>query len=558
MILLYSCSKPLHADLIVYNATIYTVDTSMPYAPALAVKDEKIIAVGTEADVEKFKSEKTHMINAEGNFLMPGFIEGHGHFPGLGGSLINLNFIKSKSWDEIVAMVSEKVKSAKPGQWIIGRGWHQEKWTQPLFASVHGYPMHDALSAISPDNPVMLSHASGHGLIANKKAMELAGITKETPDPKGGSIVKDSDGNPIGVFEETAQRIIRQAYNIYLKGLPPEELKKVWLDGIELAQQECFKKGVTSFQDAGSSYEEMEWYKQLADSGKLKIRLWAMLRERSGTMQNGELSKFPIVGAGKDHFTMRAIKTDLDGALGSYGAWLLAPYSDRDDTFFGQNTTDIAEVKAIAEKCAQYGLQLCVHAIGDRANREVLNIIDTLSRNNPKIRSLRWRNEHAQHIDTSDIPRFAQLGVIAAMQGIHCTSDALFVEKRLGRLRAEFGSYAWKSLLKSGAIVTNGTDTPVEDVDPIESFYASVTRKRADNGFTFFPAQCMTREEAIKSYTLSAAYSAFEENIKGSISKGKYADFVILSNDLIKCSDTDIMKTKVIMTVVGGKVMWGE
>ena len=552
---LFSCNQKTTADKIIINANVYTVDTSKPMAQAFAIKDGKFLEIGTNEEIQKLKSEKTEVIDAEGKFIMPGFIEGHGHFAGLGGSLINLNFIKTKSWDEVVAMVAEKVKSAKPGQWIIGRGWHQEKWTQPLFASVHGYPMHDALSAISPDNPVLLSHASGHGAFANKKAMELAGISKETPDPKGGSIVRDSDGNAIGMFEETAQRIIRQAYNIYLKGLPPEELKKIWHDGIELAQKECIQNGVTSFQDAGSSFEEIDWYKELADSGKLKIRLWAMLRERSTEMEKSELNAFPIIGAGNDHFTMRAIKSDVDGALGAYGAWLLAPYSDRTDHFYGQNTTEISEVEAMADICIKSNLQLCVHAIGDKANKEVLNLMEKTFNTHPDKRDLRWRIEHAQHIDTSDIPRFGKLGIIAAMQGIHCTSDALFVEKRLGKFRAQYESYPWRSLLKTGAVVTNGTDVPVENIDPIESFYASVTRKRVDNGFTFFSEQAMTREEALKSYTLSAAYSAFEDKIKGSISPGKHADFIILSQDLIKCAEDDIMKTKVEKTFISGILM---
>lgn len=554
--ILYGCHPNPAADLIIFNANVYTADTTHSIANAFAIKNGTFLQIGTNEEIQKLKSDKTEMIDAGGKFIMPGFIEGHGHFAGLGGSLINLNFIKTKSWDEIVAMVAEKVKTAKPGQWIIGRGWHQEKWTQPLFASVHGYPMHDALSAISPDNPVMLSHASGHGSFANKKAMELAGISKETPDPKGGSIVRDSEGNAIGMFEETAQRIIHQAYNFYLKGLPSEELRKIWLDGIILAQEECIKNGVTSFQDAGSSFEELDWYKELADSGKLKIRLWAMLRERSTAVQKGELSKYPIIGAGKDHFTMRAVKSDVDGALGAYGAWLLAPYADRTDNFYGQNTTEVSEVEAMAEICIKNNLQLCVHAIGDRANREVLNLMEKTFSSNPDKKNLRWRIEHAQHIDTSDIPRFGKLGVIAAMQGIHCTSDALFVEKRLGKFRAQFESYPWRSLLNTGAVVTNGTDVPVENIDPIESFYASVTRKRADNGFAFFPEQAMTREEAIKSYTISAAYSAFEENNKGSIAAGKFADFIILSNDLINCRDEEIMNTKVEKTYIGGQLMW--
>ena len=553
-----SCQKQLPADLIVLDGNIYSADADTSFVSAMAVRGGKIIFIGDSTEALNYMGDQTELFRAQGKFIMPGFIEGHGHFAGLGGSLINLNFIKTKSWDEIVAMVAEKAKTAKPGEWIIGRGWHQEKWTQPLFASVHGYPLHDALSEVSPDNPVLLSHASGHGSFVNAKAMQLAGVTKETPDPKGGTIVRDAQGNAIGMFEERAQGIIRQAYNIYLKSLPPDQLEKIWHDGIVLAQEECLKKGVTSFQDAGSSFQEMEWYKVLAEQNKLKIRLWAMLRHSSKDLTKDALRTFPWIGLGNDHFTMRSVKSDVDGALGSYGAWLLAPYTDRQDIFYGQNTTEISEVSAVAQICMDHGLQLCVHAIGDRANREVLDLMQTIFNAHPDKQDLRWRIEHAQHLDTADIPRFGKLGVIAAMQGIHCTSDAPFVVKRLGAFRSQTGAYAWKSLLNSGAVVTNGTDAPVEDVDPLSSFYASVTRKRSDYELTFFPEQSMTRHEAIKSYTLAAAYSAFEDHIKGSLTPGKWADFIMLSNDLIHCGDAEILNTEVLKTWVGGKLVYSK
>jgi len=553
-----ACKPELPADLILVGGNIYTGDRKNPKASALAVREGKLIYVGDEAGAKKFEGPSTERVNAGGKFVMPGFIEGHGHFAGLGGSLINLNFIKTKSWDEIVAMVADKVKTAKPGEWIIGRGWHQEKWTQPLFASVHGYPMHDALSAVSPENPVLLGHASGHGSFANKKAMELAGITRETPNPSGGTIVRDAQGDAIGMFEERAQGIIYQAYNTYLKTQSPEQLEKIWHDGIELAQEECLRKGVTSFQDAGSSFQEMEWYKALAEQNKLKIRLWAMLRQNSRELTSEALHTFPWIGLGNDHFTMRAVKADVDGALGSYGAWLLAPYSDRSDHFYGQNTTEVSEVDAVARICIEHGLQLCVHAIGDRANREVLDLMERHFEAHPENKDLRWRIEHAQHLDTADIPRFAEMGVIASMQGIHCTSDAPFVVKRLGEFRARTGAYAWKSLLRTGAVVSNGTDTPVEDVDPLASFYASVTRTRADNGMRFFSEQKMDREEALHSYTLAAAYAAFEDHTKGSLSPGKWADFILLSEDLVRCPDEAILKTEVLKTWVGGKLLYSK
>lgn len=555
--ILTACQQPHeHADKIFMNGNVYTVDTLLPHAQAIAVKDGKIMKVGSNEEVESLRSEETEVIDLKGAFVMPGFIEGHGHFSGLGSSLIYLNFLRSKTWDEIVEQVRQAAEKAKPGEWIYGRGWHQEKWVEAPDKTYQGYPYHHELSDVSPNNPVLLRHASGHALFANEAAMKAAGINLETPDPKGGRIVRDASGEAIGVFEERAMTAVNQAYQAYLDSLPEEEILERWYRGVELAQKECLAKGVTSFQDAGSSFEEIDRYRKLAEEGKLDIRLWAMVRHSADRLRNN-LDNFPIVDVGDHHFTCRAIKSELDGALGSYGAWLLEPYNDNPG-FSGQNTTTVEEVKAIAEIALDHSMQLCVHTIGDRANRELLNLMDQVAKEKGKqLKDLRWRSEHAQHIDPEDIPRFAKLGVIASMQGIHCTSDAPFVVKRLGEERARNGAYPWRSLLDAGATVTNGTDVPVEDVNPLENFYASVTRRRhqePEKGLEFFPEQKMTREEAIKSYTLSCAYAAFEEAWKGSITPGKVADLVVLSNNLTSCPDEDILTTKVLMTIVNGEV----
>lgn len=540
------------ADLILLNGNIYTADAEGTRVEAIAVKNGRILKTGTDKEIGQLKGDSTEVIDLNGQFAMPGFIEGHGHYAGLGNSLMNLNFLKSKSWDEIVSMVEARAKTARRNDWITGRGWHQEKWTKPIEKAVLGYPYHDALSAISPDNPVILHHASGHSLFANAKAMELAGITADTPNPPGGEIVRDARGTAIGVFEERAMSLITNAYRVHLESLSKEEKKENWLKGIGLAEQECLSKGITSFQDAGSSFEELEWYRELAEAGKMNVRLWAMVRHPYHALKD-KLSGYPVINAGNSFFTCRAIKTELDGALGAYGAWLLAPYNDKPG-FSGQNTTTIEEVRRIAGLALQHNMQLCIHTIGDKANRELLNLCDELFQNNPDGKNLRWRSEHAQHIDPADIPRFPQLGIIAAMQGIHCTSDAPFVVKRLGEERARTGAYPWRSLLDAGAVVTNGTDAPVEDVSAIESFYATVTRKRADTGMAFFPEQRMTRAEAVHSYTLANAYAAFEEKDKGSLEAGKFADIVVLSNDLLDCPDEAILETTIRMTIVGGKV----
>ncbi|KGE86890.1 MAG: amidohydrolase [Phaeodactylibacter xiamenensis] len=552
------CSQSLSvdqfADTLIINGNIYTVDTLLPGAEAVALRGGRIIDVGSTADLMALRGDSTEVIDLQGRFMMPGFIEGHGHFSGLGYSLINLNFLHTSSWEEIVQMVAEAAAQAEPGEWIVGRGWHQEKWTETPSPSVLGYPYHDALSAVSADNPVMLRHASGHSLFANAKAMELAGVTAETPDPSGGEVVRDSRGKAIGVFEERAMSLINAAYDDYRAGLSEEAKTEEWYRAIELAEEECLKKGVTSFQDAGSKYFELERYEQMAEDGELDLRLWAMVRHSYDEMKDN-LDGYPKIDIGNHYFTCRAIKSEVDGALGAFGAWLLRAYNDKKG-FTGQNTTPIPEVKNIAQLAMDNDMQMCVHAIGDRANRVVLNIYEEQFSANPEKENLRWRIEHAQHLDTADIPRFREMGIIASMQGIHCTSDAPFVEKRLGRERSRLGAYPWRSLLDEGVIIANGTDAPVEDVDPLLSFYASVTRKRADNGFEFFPEQRMTREEAIHSYTLGNAYAGFEEDFKGSVTKGKAADFVVLSHDLVNCTDEAIPESKVLMTMVDGEVRY--
>ncbi len=542
------------ADMVLTNGTIFTVDSKKPKAEAIAIKNGIILKVGTSKEIQGFVGQATQVIDLKGKFVMPGFVEGHGHFSGLGKSLMNLNFMKAQNWQEIVSMVQERVKIAQPGEWIIGRGWHQEKWNQPLERQVLGYPYHDELSAISPNNPVLLTHASGHSLLANAKAMELAGISKETPNPVGGEIVRDSRGEVIGVFEETAMNSIKSAHENWLSTLSENQKLEEWYKQIQLAEQNCLENGITSFQDAGASFEEIERYKKLAEQGELNIRLWSMISASQDNLAV-QVKDFPLIGVGNNFFTVRAIKAYMDGALGAFGAWLLAPYEDKPN-FIGQNVTPITEIKKIADVAIQQNLQLCTHAIGDRGNRMVLDIYEQIMKENPNKIGNRWRIEHAQHLDRADIPRFKQLGVIASMQGVHCTSDAPYVVKRLGEARAKYGAYPWRSLIDAGAIVINGTDTPVEDISPIECFYASVTRRRMNPNMVFYPEQSMTRQEAIYSYTLTPAYAAFEEGIKGSLEIGKVADIVVLSNNLATCSEEEILNTKVLMTIVNGKVKY--
>jgi predicted amidohydrolase YtcJ len=442
-------------------------------------------------------------------------------------------------------MVEAAVQDAAPGELITGRGWHQEKWDRTPSPEVDGLPFHESLSAVSPDNPVILSHASGHATFANARSMELSGITRDTPDPPGGEIVRDAQGNPIGAFRETASGLLGPAR----RQAAPVDPRRVLL----LAQEEVFSKGITSFQDAGSGYETVDLMKELIDEGSLKVRLWVMLRTPNESLAEN-LDAYRTIGYGGDRLTVRAIKRSIDGALGSHGAWLLEPYEDL-PTSTGLNTTPVEEIVETARLAREHGYQLCVHAIGDRANRETLDIFQAAFEEPGELANARWRVEHAQHLSLADIPRFGELGVIASMQGIHATSDGPWVEPRLGARRAEEGAYVWQKLMESGAVVTNGTDAPVEDVDPLQSYYATVSRMMKD-GTRFFLEQRMSRMQALRSYTINAAYAAFEEDIKGTLTPGKLADITVLSQNILTVSEEEIPSTRVEMTIVGGEVVF--
>jgi predicted amidohydrolase YtcJ len=540
------------ADLIVRNAKVVTLE-SPANAQAIAMRGERIVALGANAAMAEFTGPNTRVIDAKGALVIPGFIEGHGHFMGLGQFQRSLNLRDARSWRDITSMVAAAAKEARPGQWIVGRGFHQSKWTTPPSPAVQGFPIHTDLSKAAPNNPVLLTHASGHASMVNAKAMELAAITRDTKDPDGGEILRDAQGNPTGLLNERAQMLTRKVYAEYLaQRTPAQRLADARAEAAS-AFKECLRNGITSFQDAGSSFETIDLFRALRAENKLDVRLWVMLSESNEAL-NARGALYRTIDSEKHRLTVRAIKRSLDGALGSRGAWLLAPYSDQPDRS-GLNTAPIADVRATAAYALNNGFQLCVHAIGDRANRETLDIFEAAFKSHPDARDLRWRVEHAQHINAADIPRFAQLGVIASMQGIHCTSDAPYVLARLGPQRAEEGAYVWRKLIDSGALVTNGTDVPVEEIDPIASFYASVTRKLKD-GSTFYPAQRMTRLEALRSYTINAAQAAFEEKDKGSLRRGKLADLTILSKDILTIPDNEIPTTEVLYTIVGGKVMY--
>jgi predicted amidohydrolase YtcJ len=539
------------ASLVLRGGRIVTVDESRPEAQALAVRGDTIVAVGSNEEVAPHVGPATKVIELGGRLAVPGFVEGHGHFTGLGQSRMTLNLMGVRNWDEAVAMVAEAARKARPGEWILGRGWHQEKWDRRPEPSVEGFPTHHSLSRAAPAHPVLLTHASGHATFVNARALELAGITRATPDPPGGEVLRDDKGEPTGLLRETASGLVRQALAKSREGWTAAEREAEVRRQVELAAEEALRKGVTSFQDAGSSFETIDVFKKLASAGKLPLRLWVMVRDSTESLR-ARLAAYRLVDAFGKRLTVRGIKHSIDGALGPRGAWLLEPYSDLPGST-GLNTTPVATIEESARLALQHGYQLCVHAIGDRANRETLDLMERALKGRADGAALRWRIEHAQHLSLADIPRFKALGVIASMQGIHCTSDAPFVTPRLGPRRAAEGAYVWQKLLKAGAVVSNGTDAPVEDVDPIASFHASVSRRRRD-GTVFHGEERMSRAEALRSYTLNAAWAAFEERAKGSLTPGKLADVTVLSNDIMTVPEDQILSARVDYTIVGGKV----
>jgi len=535
------------ADLVLRGGKVATVNPDMPYAEAVAVRADTIMAVGSAADMEALIGPATTVIELDGALVTPGLIEGHGHYMSLGRAKMILDLTEARTWDEIVAMVEAAAAEAEPGEWIQGRGWHQEKWDEVPDGAVEGNPVHRSLSAVSPENPVYLGHASGHAAFVNAEAMRRAGISVETPNPDGGEIIKDMRGEPTGLLRETAQGLVGRALAEAEAEMTAEEREEQNRTMAQLAAEEALRHGITSFHDAGSGFGTIDFLKQLNEEGALPVRLYVMIRAGNDALRE----RAADYRMETPYLTVRSIKRTIDGALGAHGAWLLEPYEDLPQSS-GLNTSPMDELEALTDIAADIGFQLNVHSIGDRANRESLDIFEKAFAEHG-LEDHRWRIEHAQHLHPDDIPRFAALGVIASMQGIHATSDAPWVLRRLGEERAQTGAYMWQSLWKSGAVVTNGTDVPVEPIDPISSYYATVSR-RLDDGSVFYADERLTREQALQSYTLNNAYAAFEEDSKGSIEVGKLADLTVLSQDILTVPEEDIRNTRVLYTIVGGEV----
>jgi len=546
------------ADLILRNGKVVTMDSTTPEGQAVAITGDRITAVGSDIDIQRYVGPGTEVIDLKGHLAIPGFNESHGHFTGLGQALSELDLMGVPSWQQIVAMVADAAKHASPGAVIRGRGWHQEKWDRSPGRLVKGFQTNDLLNQAAPDNPVILGHASGHALIANDAALKLAGIGPTTPNPPGGEIIKDATGRPTGILVDAAQGLIGRGLSARMASRTPEQVQADFRNRIHLATQNALANGVTTFQDMGESFTTIDAIKQMVDEGDMPLRLYILVS--SGEVRPDDVDSLVahrMVDYGNGHLTVRGIgEISADGALGSRSAWMLKPYDD-DPTNTGLNVTTMPRIREIAELGLAHGFQISVHAIGDRANRETLDTYAAVFKeHNVKSDTLRWRVEHAQHLNPTEIPRFAQMGVVASMQGIHACSDAPYVLPRLGEQRASEGAYVWQKLWQTGAIITNGTDVPVEEISPIASFHCSVTRDMVGTDSAFFPDQKLSREQALRTYTVNGAYVAFQDHENGSLTPGKWADITVLSRDIMTVPPDSILGTRVLYTIVGGKVVY--
>ena len=560
--LLGACDRPAPpetgpvADLLLVNADVVTVDEALPRAQAVAIRDDLILDVGTSEEMSKYRGEHTEVIDLQGQTVIPGFIEGHGHYTSFGGSLLILDFRYAKSFAEIVSMVAKAAADTPAGEWIVGRGWHQDKWETRESVLVEGLPVHDSLSEATPDHPVMLIHTSGHAVFVNQRAMTLVEVDGNTEPPPGGEIVRDANGRATGMMREAAQDIFRVAYSGHQgrrpAGVAEAELRRM----ITLAGEESLRHGITSFQDLGTTFAEVDLLKTMAEEGNLPVRLYMAFEEQAADMA-GRLDDYRMVGYGNNFLTVRSIgEKVLDGALGTHGGWLLEPYSDMPQSY-GLNVVPVEEIEASARLAMKHDYQMAIQGIGDRAYRELLDIYAAEFAKHPDKTDLRWRIEHAQVIHPDDVPRTVELGVIPAVQGIFACSDGPWVEERLGKERTRERGYIFNTLAEAGLVPTNGTDPPVDEISPIGSFHCSVTRELPD-GTLFQPQEAYSRERALYSYTMGNAIAAFEEDIKGSITPGKLADITVLSQNLLTVPDDALLDTEVVMTILGGQVRYRD
>jgi predicted amidohydrolase YtcJ len=538
--------RPAAADLVFKNGNVYTVDPKTPRAEAIAVTKDRIVFVGSNADAQKFVGSKTRVVDLKGSTVLPGFADAHQHLSGVGFREMTLNLEGTTSLQDLLAKLKARVDQAKPGEWVTGRGWIETHWTPPVF------PTRWDLDKVAPNNPVILGRADGHGSVANSAALNLGGVDKNTPNPFGGEISKDKQsGEPNGMLLDAAQGLVRRR----IPPTSPAEAERAVVLGVK----RNIELGWTQVQDAGGTYNDVDLFKKLYAEGKIKLRIYKAVYG-PGPNATRLLNEGPTIGAFENRFTFRTIKVVSDGALGSRGAALNAPYSDAHDTS-GFLTVKAEELRPMLVDALRKGIQVETHAIGDRANRFILDEYEAALKAVPaaerKVGDPRWRVEHAQIVDPIDIPRFAKLGIIPSMQPSHAIGDLFFAPSRLGIERLA-GSYAWESFIKSGVVVPGGSDAPVERGEPMIEFYAAVARKdpKGFSGEGWHPEEAVSRADALKMFTLWPAYAAFEEKLRGSIEIGKVADLTILSADIMTIPALDILKTRCVMTVINGEIVY--
>lgn len=534
-----SAGKP-EADLILKNGRIYTLDPARPIVRALAISGGRILAVGQEGDMAAWAGPGTEVLDLRGAAAYPGFVDAHAHVYGLGKSAEVLDLTGARSEAEAVRLVAREAAGTPPGQWVLGRGWDQNRWPGRQF------PTETALSQASPDHPVALTRVDGHAFWVNRRALEAAGVDRATPAIAGGEVLRDAAGDPSGILIDNAMDLVQRR----IPEPSPELIRRRLLG----AMRRCTQLGLTQVHDAGVSPDMLAAYENILAAGEMPLRIYAMLEDNDAWLR--QLLPAGIRQDPAGMLVVRSVKLYADGALGSRGAWLEAPYADRPDTA-GLPVSSRDHLLAVSRLCAQYGFQACTHAIGDRANREILDVYQQVLTGLPDGRDRRFRVEHVQVLRPLDIPRFAELGVIPSMQPTHCTSDMPWAEDRLGGERVRF-AYAWRSLIAAGSIIPMGSDFPIEGPDPLAGFYAAVTRqdRQGKPGGGWFPKQRMTREEALRSMTLWAATAAFQEREKGSLAPGKWADITVCSRDIMRVPAREILSARIVATIVGGRIVY--
>jgi predicted amidohydrolase YtcJ len=546
LLVLTPAQQPTTADIVFKNGNIYTVDAKQPRAQAIVVNNDRIAFVGSNADAQKWVGAKTRVVDLKGRTVLPGFADAHQHLSGVGQREMTLNLEGTSSLEDFLAKVKARVDQAKPGDWVTGRGWIETHWKPPVF------PTRWDLDKVAPNNPVILGRADGHGAVANSAALKLAGVDKNTPNPFGGEISKDKQsGEPNGMLLDSAQGLVRRR-------VPPTSAADAER-AVILGVKRNIELGWTQIQDAGGSYAEVELFKKLYASGAIKLRIYKAVHGPSPSATR-LINEGATIGAYDNRFTFRTIKVVSDGALGSRGAALLGPYSDATDTS-GFLTVKAEDLRPMLIDALRKGIQVETHAIGDLANRFILDEYEAALKAVPagerKVADPRWRVEHAQIVNPVDIPRFAKLGIIPSMQPSHAIGDLHFAPSRVGIDRLK-GSYAWESFIKSGVVVAGGSDAPVERGEPMIEFYAAVARKdqKGFSGAGWHPEEAVSRADALKMFTLWPAYAAFEEKLRGSIEVGKLADLTILSADIMTIPAPEILKTRCVMTVINGEIVY--